>query len=41
MRLDKFALCLLLCDGTMFAADPMVGTWKINVGKSKLRDPSL
>ena len=40
MRLNKFALCLLICAGTLFAADPQVGTWKINIEKSKLRNPA-
>ena len=40
MRLSKFAVCILFGASTMFAADPMVGTWKINVEKSKLRNPT-
>jgi hypothetical protein len=33
-------MCSLLGAGTLFAADPMVGTWKINIEKSKLRNPA-
>jgi hypothetical protein len=40
MRLNKFVLCILLIVGTAVAADPEVGTWKINIEKSKLRNPA-
>ena len=40
MHLKKFALCLLLFAGSVFAADARVGKWKINIEKSKLRDPA-
>jgi hypothetical protein len=34
VMLRTVSLLLLLSPGLVFAADPMVGTWKLNVGKS-------
>ena len=36
-RLTVFAA--LSCGFTLMAADPIVGTWKVNVEKSKMRNP--
>ena len=35
-----FVGCLGLA-GSLWAADPFIGTWKLNVAKSKAPDPSL
>ena len=37
MRYSKLALSLLLFAGTLFAADPFVGTWKLNSAKTKYK----
>jgi hypothetical protein len=36
--LSLILLATMLCAGTAFAADPILGTWKLNVAKSKF-DP--
>ena len=34
-------LAVLGLVGSLWAADPFVGTWKLNIAKSKAPDPSL
>ena len=36
----RFASLLLLIPGLVLAADPIVGTWKMNVAKSKFSGPA-
>jgi hypothetical protein len=37
----RYAFCIgLIVAGTVFAADPFIGTWELDVSKSKLRQPS-
>lgn len=36
MRIALTALAVFSCSFTLMAADPFVGTWKLNVEKSKL-----
>ena len=40
MRLRPIAIAALTVSLSAFAADPFVGTWRINVEKSKLRTPA-
>jgi hypothetical protein len=40
MRKAMLLLALFGLVGTLWAADPFVGTWKLNVAKSKASDPS-
>jgi hypothetical protein len=37
--LRRALICSLLIVGLVFAADPLVGTWKLNVGKSTFSGP--
>ena len=37
----RFVLVLLGLAGSLFAADPLVGTWKLNVAKSKQAGPGM
>ena len=39
MRKTLTALAIISCGFTLMAADPIVGTWKVNVEKSKMRNP--
>ena len=36
----RLVLALTLLSGTLIAADPRVGTWKMNLEKSKVPDPA-
>jgi len=36
-----FLLAVFGCVSLLWAADPFVGTWKLNVAKSKVSDPSM
>src|SRR6516162_74223 len=40
MSLVKAIAVGVILAATVLAADPFVGTWKLDVGKSKLREPS-
>jgi hypothetical protein len=40
MRYPKFVFMLLAVTATLFAADPFVGTWKLNPAKSKYKTGS-
>jgi hypothetical protein len=40
MRFGVIAIAALTVSMSAFAADPFVGTWKINIEKSKLSDPA-
>ena len=40
MRLSRLLLVGILCAATMLAADPQIGTWTINIEKSKLTHPA-
>jgi hypothetical protein len=39
MRRILTALAALSCSFSLMAAKPLVGTWKLNIEKSKLRNP--
>ena len=41
MRKAMLLLAVLGLAGVLWAADPFVGTWKLNVAKSKATDPSV
>lgn len=41
MRSARLTLALTSFTISLFAADPTIGMWKLNLAKSKLRDPSL
>jgi hypothetical protein len=41
MRKALLLLAVFGLVGTLWAADPLVGTWKLNVAKSKASDPSM
>jgi hypothetical protein len=40
MRFGVVGMVALVVSPLVFAADPFVGTWKINIEKSKLSDPA-
>jgi hypothetical protein len=41
MKKAMLFLAVFALVGSLWAADPFVGTWKLNVAKSKASDPSL
>ena len=41
MRKALFLFVVFGLAGSLWAADPFIGTWKLNVAKSKAPDPSL
>ena len=41
MRKALLLFAVLCLAGSLWAADPFIGTWKLNVAKSKASDPSM